>query len=188
MAPPLDTPLSLVPELYKFLTRSSEILKTLTNLLNDTLQNGNIPDGWKTSNTKLIPKVKKPKVNELRPIALLDYSYKILMGILKNKITDHLIANNSIDDQQTGATSKRRVTENIFILDYCVNKSFNMKKQLYVLSVDYMKAFDSILRLEMIEVLQSFRIHPLVINIIASLYMNDKTNLYLNEQKLVKLS
>ena len=50
-----------------------------------------------------------------------------------------------------------------------------------------MKAFDSINRSEMIEVLQSFRIHPLVINAIANLYINDKTNLYLNEKKIVEI-
>ena len=103
--------------------------------MNNTLHNGNTLEDWKTSNTKLIPKVKMPKVKELRPIALTNCSYKLLMGIIKDMITEHLIANNCIDDQQTGATSKRRVTENIFILDYCVNKTFVMKKKLFVLSV-----------------------------------------------------
>ena len=50
------------------------------------------------------------------------------MGILKCKIEDHIKKNNYINDLQTGATQGRRVTENIFILQYCLDKTFKDKK------------------------------------------------------------
>ena len=61
------------------------------------------------------------------------------MGIIKNKLEKHLITNNKINDCQTGATSKRRVTENVFIFNYLIEKCAKMKKEMLVLSIDFKK-------------------------------------------------
>ena len=43
-------------------------------------------ESWGKSNTRLIPKVKKPTAKQMRPIALTDVSYKLFMTILGKKI------------------------------------------------------------------------------------------------------
>ena len=106
---------------------------------NISIQNRNIhsyytdiPEEWKLSKTVLIKKKSKPTVNELRPVALTNISYKIFIGILKCKIEDHIKNNNYMYDLQTGATKGRRVTENIFILQYFIDKKFKDNKKLYM--------------------------------------------------------
>ena len=148
---------------------------------------GTVPDSWKKSNTKLIPKSAKPTVDQLRPIALTDISYKILMGILKTKIENHLRRNNAINDMQTGGTAKRRVTENIFIFSYLIEKCVKEKKNLFVTSIDFKKAYDSIDRFKMIEIMQEFKINPKIINLIANIYHNDKTALFLNSEEITQV-
>ena len=86
---------------------------------NEILQNGKVPQNWKTSNTSLIPKTKKPNVNELRPIALTNTSYKIFMGIIKDKIEKHLETNRAIEELQAGATKGKGTADNVHILQYC---------------------------------------------------------------------
>ena len=107
------------------------------------------------------------------------------MGILKTKIESHLKMTDKLNDLQTGATSGRRVYENIFILYNCIQKTFINKTELFILSIDFTKAFDSIDRLMMIKVLKEKQIHPKLINLIAEIYTNDQTTLYLNKEKVV---
>ena len=45
---------------------------------------------WEKSYTRLIPKVKKPTGNQMRPIALTDVSYKLFMTIIGKKIDRHI--------------------------------------------------------------------------------------------------
>ena len=47
---------------------------------------------------------------------------------------------------QTGFTKNKRISDNLLVLDYCVIESFKRKKTLYLISIDFQKAFDSIKR------------------------------------------
>ena len=130
------------------LINSPNIIGKITESLNKILEQGKVPDSWKSSNTKLIPKSKQPMADQMRTIVLTDISYKILMGILKCKIENHLERNKAIKDMQSGGTPKRRVTENIF--NYLIEKCAKIKRNLFVTSIDFKKAYDSIDRFTMI--------------------------------------
>ena len=105
------------------------------------------------------------------------------MGIIKTKIEEHLKKNGLLNELQSGFTEKRRTTDNIYILDYCIQESYRMKKELYVISVDLQKAFDSIQRGKLIETLKELNIDPNIIDIISDIYTGDKTSLYINQEK-----
>ena len=180
-------PDSLKPELYKYLVENPRVISTLAKIFNKILETGSIPDDWKTSKTILIEKEKKPMVEDLRPIALTNVSYKILMGIIKDKLFEHLQRSNLINDLQTGATKNRRVTENIHIMQYLIQNSFINKTKLYIFSIDFSKAYDSVNRYKLFQILLEYRVHPKLVDIIAKIYSNDSTCLYLNSKEITNI-
>ena len=77
--------------------------------------------------------------------------------------------NDQINELQSGFTANRRGTDNLFMLKYSIEESFKSRKTLFVLSVDFQKAFDSIDRGKLIDTLMKFKIDPKVIDIIADI-------------------
>ena len=130
-------------------------METLVRVLQQAVQTAEVPDSWKESSTVLIPKKQKPKVNEYRPIALTNIGYKLMMSVLRENIEEHLKKNNLIQENQAGFTTGGRVENNVLIMRYCVEKSFEMKKPLIAISIDFAKAFDSIKREIMIRVMKN---------------------------------
>ena len=114
------------------------------------------------------------------PIALTDASYKLYISMIRDKIEEHLRINNEMMEVQAGFTAGGRVEDNLFILNYCVHESYSKKKPLFVTAVDYAKAFDSIKREKLIEVMKMYRIHPDIINSVTAIYGADYTKIKLN--------
>jgi hypothetical protein len=158
-----------------------EIIRNMVNNYNEVIDTGTVPSEWKQSNTKMIPKKRRPTPKDLRPIALTNVNYKIFMSIVKDKIEKHLIRYSLNSETQAGFTAGRRIEDNIFILDYCVKSSFKMKKSLVVAAIDFAKAFDSIRRDRMMQIMKEYRINKEILNVIAEIYDGDTTQLIMSE-------
>ena len=174
-------PDGLKPEMYKAILKSDKCLRTLHKCMNKTLTEKNIPQEWKKSRTRMLPKKKKPAARDLRPIALTNVSYKLFMSMIKDKIEKHLLVNNEMKETQAGFAPGGRVEDNLLIVQYCVEESFKSKKPLILLSIDYKKAYDSIRRDVLVDNMKKYKIDPLVIDAIAEIYNGDETVVELNE-------
>ena len=104
-------------EIYKSLINSEICSKVLEKCFNLELQCKEKPDSWKTTTTILIPKKKKPTPSQYRPIALTYSSYKLFIGMIKTRIEHHLESNEILSELQPGFTAKRRLEDNLFILN-----------------------------------------------------------------------
>ena len=169
-------------EIYKELVENDICLQKLTSCLQEEYNRNQKPNSWKTSKTKMIPKTTKPLVKDLRPIALTDVSYKIFMALIRDDIENHLLENNLLKETQAGFTKESRIEDNLFILQYCVEDTYKQKKPLVVISIDYKKAFDSINRGKMIDVMKKYKICSRVIDIITEIYSGDFTEICLREE------
>ena len=69
----------LKTELYKALAGSNVVVGVLRRGIEKVIVEGDQPESWKESMTMMIPKKKRTTVAALRPIALTDVSYKIVM-------------------------------------------------------------------------------------------------------------
>lgn len=175
-------PDKLKPEIYKWLNQSEYCIEVITNCMNEILETGEPPAKWQKSRTSLIPKKSKPRVNELRPIALTNVSYKLFMSLLKKSLIEHLDRNNKVSVYQSGFTKNRRLEDNILILRYCISETRRSGTPLIVTAIDFTKAFDSIDRQGLIRTMMKYKCDPSLIEVIARLYTGDSTNLFFNEE------
>ena len=142
---------------------------------------------WLVSRTTMIPKNNKPKILEHRPIAVTVNSNKIICTILRKKIEDFLIEKEIGYSNQFGFTEGGRVEHCMFMIDYITNMSYEKRgkrnRPLYLAFIDFKKAYDSIDRKKLIEVLIEYKINPQIIDLIVQMYHNDHTIIKLGNMK-----
>ena len=144
---------------------------------------------WLTSVTTMIPKKQKPKILDHRPIAVTVNSNKIICTILRNKIEEFLERKGIKYNNQFGFTEGGRVEHCLFILDYITNMTYQRGgrgkkgKKLYFAFIDFKKAYDSIDREKLIEVMIDYKINPTIIDLIVQMYENDHTIINLGNMK-----
>ena len=171
-------------DFYKWMKNERGFVRAIGRAWEQMLERGKVPESWKTSNTVMIPKNNKPTAKDHRLIALLNVGYKIFMAAAKKKITEHLEINNLGEELQAGFTEGRRIEENLFLLKYCIEKSYIDKKVLVVVAVDFQKAFDSVDRGALIQALIDYRCDSQLIDVVVDIYSGDSTDVQRNGKSL----
>lgn len=77
---------------------------------------GSLPNGLNSSFVTLLPKIKVPqKVQDFRPISLINSIAKLLTKVLKNRIEP--LVDKLIDDHQFGFVKKSQAAESILLVN-----------------------------------------------------------------------
>ena len=140
---------------------------------------------WLVSRTTMIKKNNKPKILEHRPIAVTVNSNKIICTILRKKIEEFLAEKGIEYDNQFGFTEGGRVEHCLYMLDYVINMSYEKRgrrnRPLHLAFIDFKKAYDSIDRRKLIEVLIEYKVNPKIIDLIVQMYRDDHTIIKIGE-------
>ena len=135
----------------------------------------------------MIAKNRKPMILEYRPIAVTPWSSKIVCTFYREKIEEHLKECAFIYENQYGFTKGGRVDHCIFNLNYVANRTYESKrkehKSLYFTFIDFKKAYDSVDRRKLIDVLIKYKVNPKIIEIIVQIYAADKTTINFGKLK-----
>ena len=109
------------PKMLKELV--SSIALPISILLNRTIQEGKIPQDWKTGFVSAIYKKGSKSVAEnYRPISLTSVVCKLMETLIKRVMMDHLIKHNLLSPRQFGFISGRStVTQLLHYLDKCID-------------------------------------------------------------------
>merc|ERR1711909_152145 len=173
-------------ELMKYIVKNKVICSYLVKCFNKALKE-TVHEDWLRSRTTMIPRTKKPKIMEHRPIAVTVNSSKIVCTILREKIENFFKEKGIGYENQYGFTKGGRIEHCLFTLDYVTNMTFERKhrkeKSLYFAFIDFKKAYDSINRKRLIEVMIKFGINPQIINMIVQMYEGDKTTVSLGKME-----
>ena len=131
----------------------------------------------------MIPKTNKPRPKDFRPIAVANLDYKILMSFIKKKTEDHLKESGRGRVNQIGFCEGGRTEFNLFVLQYLVGRAMGRKERLFVIAIDFKKAFDSVDRIKLIDTMEEMKISASVVDLVARLYSEDRTELTLGDKK-----
>ena len=164
----------LIPEHFKL---SQEMLLPYVRILFNRLYESHVfPEEWALS--VIIPIHKKgPTSNpdNYRGISLLQILSKIYISIVTKRLTFYVNAFNRITEAQSGFRSGYSTIDNGFILYAVVSKYMCRKgKKVYVAFVDFKKAFDSVHRSKLFEILVEKGISGNLLNTIKAIYNSVK--------------
>jgi hypothetical protein len=81
-------------------------------------------------------------MNKIRPISLLNYSYKIFTKVLTDRISK--VADRLVTGNQTTFIKGRYILESVVTTHEVIHSVHHGKKQGLVLKLDYEKAYDKV--------------------------------------------
>lgn len=137
----------------------------------DIWEKEKVPDDWQEGIIiKLFKKGNKADCNNYRGITLLNVASKIFSLTLLERLQDALEPH--IRNEQAGFRPNKSCIDQINTLRMIIEQTVEWKSPLYLLFVDFEKAFDRVNRDVIWKILHLNGIPPKLINIIRSMYTN----------------
>jgi Reverse transcriptase (RNA-dependent DNA polymerase) len=129
----------------------------------------------------------KPKDNDTinpskyRPITCLPTIYKILTSCITTKVYSHCEEHNIIAEEQKGCRKFSQGCKEQLIIDSTImNQAFQKKRNIHVSYIDYKKAYDSSPHSWLIQVLEIYKVNPILVKFLKTIMTNWRTTLKLN--------
>ena len=160
--------------------------RILSLLFNKIVKTGISPSSWKNFQTVLIPKPGKTnytEINNWRPIALANTSYKVFTSILCERIQSWVNEHKLISKGQKGGSKYEGCIEHNAILNAIMedvrqkHRNYQSKKPVFIAWLDIKAAFPSVPHSYMLECLRKIGLGESYIRIVKNLYQ-DTTSTY----------
>ena len=151
------------------------LLHPLSNIINRSLCEGQVPNHFKIAKVVPIPKKGSTMdLNNLRPISLLPTFSKVLEKVVEEQIREYLHKNNILDDHQYGFRPKHSCEHALIdIVNYIVEQSKKNNKVAAVF-IDVKKAFDCIKHTIILQKLENIGIQGNALHWFKS-YLKERT-------------
>ena len=105
-----------------------------------------------------------------RGISLLNVAYKIFTNLLTRYIEPY--ADEILGDYQSGFRKGRSTTDQIFCLRMILERAYEYKIDIHQLYIDYKQAYDTINRIELVEIMKEFGIPMKLVRLVKITLVN----------------
>ncbi|KAL1446569.1 hypothetical protein WDU94_003622 [Cyamophila willieti] len=147
----------------------SEILM----LINSIYKDGILPNDFLESIFIPLPKKNKAKnCADFRTISLISHSSKILLSLIRERITKRIEQN--LTETQMGFRAGKGCRDGITALRVMLERSVEMKVDVFLAFVDFEKAFDNLKHESLKDILEEIDIPKAELRLIENLYWNQK--------------
>ena len=138
-------------------------------IMNKSIQEGNLPSIWKKAN--VVPIFKKGKKNmsgNYRPVSLTSVTCKILEGLVRQKLVEHLTDNNLVTDYQHGFVSGRSCSTNLLAVLDAWTETLENEGCVDTVYLDFANAFDTVPHERLLRKLSGLGVHGKILTWIRS--------------------
>ena len=159
-----------------------QITPTLTRILTESWQSGELLRDWKRANISAIHKKgSKNDPNNYRPISLTAICCKIMERIIKRHIINFLVQNHIISDQQLGFVPGRSTTLQLLRALEDWTAELDSGNEVDIVYIDFQKAFDSVPHKRLLRIIEFYRIREKTLNWITAFLSGRKQRVIVNE-------
>uniref|UniRef100_H3ABE5 Reverse transcriptase domain-containing protein n=1 Tax=Latimeria chalumnae TaxID=7897 RepID=H3ABE5_LATCH len=146
------------------------LLHIMKAIINSIWETGEWPDEWVRSEIVTIPKVAGTQCEKYHTLSLISHASKILLEILRQRISH--FTSREIGEEQFGFVQGKGTTDAILILQNIIEKVVKKKvdTQLWLLFVDYAKAFDTVAHSALWDTLIEFGVPKHLVWLVSKLY------------------
>lgn len=140
------------------------IKEPLLAVVNKSLEHGVFPSTWKTSLVIPLPKVAKSKSPaDRRPINMLPIYEKVLESVVKEQLDEFIDEHDILLSEQSGFRKRHSCETSLNILLYKWKQALESKKVVLAVFLDLKRAFETIDRRKLLEVLKKMGIKGVVL-------------------------
>ncbi|CAI5473992.1 unnamed protein product [Closterium sp. Yama58-4] len=148
-------------------------------LVRDFEKSASLPVELKEAVTILLHKKgDRDQLNNYRPITLLNFTYKVLARVMADRMKR--VLHQVISPEQCGFLPGRSLSDAVALVVDIIDVAKNEKADWYLLLVDFQKAFDSVLRDFLFQVLRKMGFPERYVGWIEGLHENTTTKLLVN--------
>jgi hypothetical protein len=158
----------IVAELLKH--AGHPFLQLVADLFTDVLNpNAEVPESWKQTRLKVLFKKGDPQSAEnYRPISIIPILYKLFSKVLCERVSETLQRAQSVD--QAGFRAGYSCDDHLFVLTLLSELFAEFRKPLWMVAVDFKKAFDSVGHISLWQSLLKQGVPHVYVNFLQRLY------------------
>jgi hypothetical protein len=148
----------------------SRLQEKLHELIVHIWRDEEMPQNWKDANiVPIFKKGSRKDCGNYRGISLLSVAGKIMARVILNRIEKY-ICTRILPETQCGFRSNRSTIDMVFSLRQIQEKCIEQNMELYVVFIDFTKAFDTVPREALWSVLKKFGCTDKVVNLMRALH------------------
>jgi hypothetical protein len=145
-------------------------------MIRETFAEGELMETFKLGLIKLVPKKGDAnKVGDWRPISLLCCGYKLISGIVDNRLNKYLCK--IIGRAQKGCLSNKNINTCTVNIMNCISRSWELEKPTGIMCVDFAKAFDSVEHGMIRNVMEFFGFGHVMVGMVMTLLKDQKSRI-----------